>query len=76
MDWGATPAILSCRRILLSMTAETCSVAYTINVKGDTLLVVNNHLESNKLTEKDKAVYREMIKDPDKVKVSEGARIL
>lgn len=52
------------------------SVAYTINVKGDTLLVVNNHLESNKLTEKDKAVYREMIKDPDKVKVSEGARIL
>ena len=37
---------------------------------------VNNHLESNKLREKDKAVYREMIKDPDKVKVSEGARIL
>ena len=30
----------------------------------------------NKLTEKDKAVSREMIKDPDKVKVSEGARIL
>ena len=52
------------------------SVAYTINVKGDTLLVVNNHLESIKLTEKDKAVYRVMIKDPDKVKVSEGARIL
>lgn len=52
------------------------SVAYTINVKGDTLLVVNNHLESNKLTEKDKAVYREMIKDPDKAKVSEGSRLL
>ena len=30
------------------------SIAYKIKVNGDTLLVVNNHLESNKLTEKDK----------------------
>ena len=41
-----------------------------------TLLVVNNHLESNKLTEKDKEVYREMMKDPDKQKVSQGSRLL
>ena len=46
------------------------SIAYKIKVNGDTLLVVNNHLESNKLTEKDKEVYREMMKDPDKQKVS------
>lgn len=52
------------------------SVAYTIEVDGDTLLVVNNHLESNKLTEKDKAVYREMMKAPDKQKVFSGARLL
>ena len=26
MDWGATPAILSCRRILFSMTAETMAL--------------------------------------------------
>lgn len=52
------------------------SVAYLIKVKGDTLLVVNNHMESNKLTEKDKAVYRDMIKAPDKHKVSEGSRLL
>ena len=26
MDWGDTPAILSCRRILLSMTAETMAL--------------------------------------------------
>ena len=44
------------------------SIAYKIKVNGDTLLVVNNHLESNKLTEKDKEVYREMMKDPDKQK--------
>ena len=45
-------------------------------MNGDTLLVVNNHLESNKLTEKDKEVYREMMKDPDKQKVSQGSRLL
>lgn len=52
------------------------SIAYKIKVNGDTLLVVNNHLESNKLTEKDKEVYREMMKDPDKQKVSQGSRLL
>ncbi|WP_455673912.1 endonuclease/exonuclease/phosphatase family protein [Phocaeicola sp.] len=52
------------------------SIAYKMEVNGDTLLVVNNHLESNKLTEKDKAVYREMMKDPDKHKVSAGSKLL
>lgn len=52
------------------------SVAYTLLVNGDTLLVVNNHLESNKLTAEDKEVYRGMIKDPDKQKVSQGSRQL
>lgn len=52
------------------------SIAYKIKVNGDTLLIVNNHLESNKLTEKDKEVYREMMKDPDKQKVSQGSRLL
>lgn len=52
------------------------SIAYKIEVKGDTLLVINNHLESNKLTERDKEVYRDMMKDPDKAKVSQGSRLL
>lgn len=52
------------------------SIAYEMNINGDTVLVINNHLESNKLTEKDKAVYRDMIKDPDKHKVSAGSRLL
>lgn len=52
------------------------SIAYKMNINGDTVLVINNHLESNKLTEHDKAVYREMIKDPDKQKVSAGSRLL
>lgn len=52
------------------------SIAYKIEVGGDTLLVINNHLESNKLTEKDKKVYREMMKAPDKHKVSTGSKLL
>ncbi len=57
-------------------SANNGSIAYKINVNGDTLLVVNNHLESNKLTERDKEVYRDMMKDPDKAKVSHGSRLL
>ena len=35
MDWGATPAILSCRRIPVEYDSRNNgSVAYTINVKG------------------------------------------
>lgn len=52
------------------------SIAYKMEVKGDTLLVINNHLESNKLTERDKEVYRDMMKGPDKAKVSQGSRLL
>lgn len=52
------------------------SIAYRVNVNGDTLLVVNNHLESNKLTEKDKEVYREMMKGTDKQKLFRGSRLL
>lgn len=52
------------------------SMAYEILVEGDTLLVVSNHLESNKLTLDDKEVYRNMIVDPEKEKVKTGARQL
>lgn len=52
------------------------SVAYKLKVGGDTLVVVNNHFESNKLTVNDKSMYREMIKDPDKGKVSQGSKLL
>ncbi len=57
-------------------SANNGSIAYRIDVGGDTLLVVNNHLESNKLTVEDKAMYRGMIKDPGKENVSQGSRLL
>lgn len=52
------------------------SVAYEILVDGDTMTVVNNHLESNKLTKEDKDAYVDMIKDPQTEKVKNGVRHL
>lgn len=44
--------------------------------QGDTLLVVNNHLESNALSDDDKSEYKEMMKDLHKEKVRAGSRHL
>lgn len=53
------------------------SIAYWMNVNGDTMMVVNNHLESNKFTIEEKEIYRDMVKDPvDKEKMSQGSRLL
>ncbi len=40
------------------------SYAYDIVVGEDTILVINNHLESYKLNDEDKAKYKELIKNP------------
>lgn len=52
------------------------SVVYELKVGKDTLTLINNHLESNKLTKEDKVVYEDMLKDPDAKKVKTGARLL
>lgn len=52
------------------------SVAYELLIGNDTVLLINNHLESNKLTKADKATYEEMLKAPEKNKVRSGARLL
>lgn len=38
------------------------SVAYFLKIGGDTVLVVNNHFESNRLSPGEKARYKEMLK--------------
>jgi len=48
------------------------SMAYEIEVDGDTLLVINCHLQSNRLNDDDKAAYADIIDDPDRDKVEEG----
>lgn len=44
--------------------------------QNDTILVINNHLESNALSDDDKSEYKEMIKDPHKENVKKGGRNL
>lgn len=49
------------------------SVLYEIQVGNDVLTVINNHLESNKISPEDKVVYEGMIKAPEVEKVKSGA---
>ena len=52
------------------------SMVYDIKIGKDTVLLINNHLESNKLTREDKVVYEDMLKDPKAGKVKSGIRQL
>lgn len=52
------------------------SVMYEIKINEDTVTLINNHLESNKLTKEDKVVYEDMLKAPDARKVKSGMRQL
>lgn len=55
--------ILSAQMIDYESTGNG-SMAYELKVGADTLLLINNHLESNKLTLDDRVAYREMIVNP------------
>ena len=52
------------------------SIAYYIKVKDDTLVVINNHLESNKIVESDVETYHQMVDDPNRENVSSGMQKL
>ena len=52
------------------------SIAYYIKVKDDTLVVINNHLESNKILESDVETYQEMMDAPNRENVSSGMKKL
>lgn len=52
------------------------SVLYEVALKEDTITLINNHLESNKLTKADKDIYEDILKSPEKEKVKSGARLL
>lgn len=52
------------------------SMKYILKVNNDTITLINNHLESNKLTKEDRGIYEDMIKDPNAQKVKSGIRQL
>lgn len=52
------------------------SMKYVLKVNEDTVTLINNHLESNKLTKEDRGIYESMIKKPNAKKVKSGLRQL
>ena len=67
--------ILSAKKINYTSKSNG-SMAYEILLGTDTLLLINNHLESNKLTTDDKEIYHDMIVAPEKEKVKNASRLL
>lgn len=63
-------------RVLDYRSEYNGSVLYEMKIGEDTVTLINNHLESNKLTKADKVVYEDMLKSPEKEKVKSGARLL
>lgn len=52
------------------------SIMYELAWGKDTLTLISNHLESNKLTIADKEIYEDMLKAPQQAKMKSGARLL
>jgi endonuclease/exonuclease/phosphatase family metal-dependent hydrolase len=73
--------ILSARKVEFQ-SLYNGAVIYELKIGNDTVMLINNHLESNRLTKDDKAIYEnlldlpEQLRIPDKTEVRNGARQL
>lgn len=67
--------ILSAERIPYE-SQNNGSMMYQLKVDADTLTLVNNHLESNKLNSEDKEIYNHLLKSPNQQNVEEGGKHL
>ena len=68
--------ILKRERIVYPSRANG-SMAYYLQIDGDTIIVINNHFESNHLTLTDRENYHEIIKgDVDKDTARRQSRLL
>jgi endonuclease/exonuclease/phosphatase family metal-dependent hydrolase len=67
--------IVSARRVPYESRTNG-SMVYRVKAAWDTLTVINNHLESNKLNHADRDMYTDMMKDPEKDKVKSGSKHL
>lgn len=57
-------------------TRSNHSIACWINCYGDSLLLVNNHLESNHLSPEEKDDYTHAIKEPDREAIKNSSHLL
>lgn len=67
--------ILSAKHIKYESKANG-SILYTVKIGLDTLTIINNHLESNKLTIKDKKMYNEFFSEHEKQHIKHNSRYL
>jgi len=67
--------VLSAERISMESQGNG-AMAYELKWGQDTLLLLNCHLESNKLTLHEKEMYEQMIEKHEKEQVKEGAKVL
>lgn len=57
-------------------TRSNGSLGCWIDLDGDSLLVISNHLESNHLTEDETTEYQEMIKNPGKERIQQSGHTI
>lgn len=67
--------VLSAERVVYEEWGNG-SIALKLLFEGDTVLVVNNHFESYKLTQQDKQTYKELLRDPESGGVEQKSRAL
>lgn len=57
-------------------SAYNCSALFRLQMNDDTLTVVCNHLESNKLSSEDRKKYKELLKSPNEQQLATSGRYL
>lgn len=81
---GEGPGRLACYSRYPILSAETidyktesnASILYRLKFGNDTLVLINNHLESNKLDAHDKTVYNDILKSPREKNIKNGGKHL
>ncbi len=67
--------VLSVERVTYK-TSSNGSIAVKLLYEKDTILLINNHFESYKLTREDKIKYKELIKDPENDQAGQNSKAL
>ena len=57
-------------------TESNASILYRLKIGKDTLVLINNHLESNKLDDHDKSMYNDILKSPGEKNIKDGGKYL
>ncbi len=67
--------ILSARQLVYKSN-DNGSVVYEVKVGNDTLTLINNHLETNKLSKEDRKTYQDLLESPETQQVKSNSWML